>query len=212
MLDAIGVNDYFLYGQDSGAMIGRRLAMLDGEHVMKMIMTNTEIPGHRPPWIPLYRLSMFIPGTNLIMRQLLRSRRFLRSSLGFGNSFYDMGKLDREFHAHVIAPLIKSARRMAGHNRFLRGWNWKLLDGMSEDHGKIDLPVLMIWGEDDPTFPVERAEEMAQQFPDAEIRRVKGRQGVRAGGSARGRRQAGDRVPRAPVARVQAGEGSEAAR
>jgi len=171
-LDAIHIGSYFLYGQDSGAVIGRELALLDSERVLKMIMTNTEIPGHRPPWIPLYRLAMFLPGANLLFRQLLRSRAFLHSQFGFGNSFYDLAKLDEEFHAHEIAPLIKSAHRMAGHNRFLRGWNWKLLDKMASEHGRITIPVLMIWGEDDPTFPVDRADEMVRQFPDAQIRRV----------------------------------------
>lgn len=124
VLDGLGLGSYFIFGQDSGAMIGRHLALLDAARAKKMIMTNTEMPNHRPPWIRLYRLSMFIPGTDLVLRQLLRSRAFLRSRWGFGNSFHDLERLDDEFQAQVLAPLIHSARRMAGQNRFLRGWSW----------------------------------------------------------------------------------------
>lgn len=173
LIDALRLETYFIYGQDSGAMIARSLAVIDGERMQKMIMTNTEMPGHRPPWIRLYRLSMFVPGTNFVMRLLLRSKRFLHSRFGFGNSFYDHNLIDAKWRQHVIEPLIKSARRMDGHNRFLRGWNWSLLDQMADrEHKEIIEPVLMIWGEDDPTFPVERAEEMVKQFPHAELRRV----------------------------------------
>ncbi len=175
LIDALALPAYFLYGQDSGAMIARELVMIDGARIQKIIMTNTEMPGHRPPWIRLYRISMFIPGTNFVMRQLLRSRAFLRSRFGFGNSFFDLALLDEKFREHVITPLIRSARRMAGHNRFLRGWDWGLLDQMAAGvHAKIQQPVLLIWGENDPTFPVKYAETMVQQFPNAQIRRVAG--------------------------------------
>ena len=174
VLDVMHFDGYFLFGQDAGAMIARQLALTDAQRVRKLVITNTEIPGHRPPWIPLYRLSMFIPGTNFLLRQLLRSRAFLLSRFGFGNSFYSADNLDQAFHTHVIEPLIKSPEKIAGHNRFLRGWDWKLLDQMADQHANITMPVLMLWGEDDPTFPVDRAEEMVRQFPNAQIRRIPG--------------------------------------
>jgi pimeloyl-ACP methyl ester carboxylesterase len=175
LIDALTLPTYFLFGQDSGGMIARSLAMIDDGRLRKLIMTNTEMPGHRPPWIRLYRISMFIPGTNLVMRLLLRSRRFLHSRFGFGKSFFNLALLDEAFHAHVVAPLIHSHRRMVGHNQFLRGWDWGLLDQMKMDvHTKIQVPVLLIWGEDDPTFPVEHAEHMVSQFPNATIRRIAG--------------------------------------
>ena len=175
LIDGLGLETYFIFGQDSGAMIARSLAVIDGERMQKMIMTNTEMPGHRPPWMRTFRISMFIPGINFVMRLLLRSRRFLHSRFAFGNCFFDMNLLDEDFHAHIVAPLIRERRRMAGHNRFLRGWDWSLLDEMPDRaHAKIDEPVLLIWGEDDPTFPVEYAQEMVKQFPNAQIRRLSG--------------------------------------
>ena len=169
-IDALGLESYFLLGQDSGAMIGRQLALIDGKHIRKFAMTNTEIPCHRPDWIPFYRQLMFFRRiANPLFRLFLRSRRFLRSPCGFGGSFSNLDLIDGEFTEHIIQPLVRSSRRMEGHIRFLRGWDWRLLDGMKEKHAQISMPVLLIWGEDDRTFPVEEAERMARQFPNCRV-------------------------------------------
>ena len=61
---------------------------------------------------------------------------------------------------------LDSARLMEGQARALRGIEWPLVDAMAKGHRKISAPVLLIWGEDDPTFPIEGARQMARQFPN----------------------------------------------
>jgi haloalkane dehalogenase len=168
-VDALGLDRYFLYGQDSGAVIARVLALSD-PRARKLVMTNTEIPHHRPPFIPWFRLLMFLPGTNFVMRLLLRSRWFLRSQLGFGGSFKRLELIDGDFNTHIVQPLIRSARRMAGHNFFLRGWSWSLLDGLESEHKNLTIPVLLLWGKQDPTFPLVKAQEMSTQFRAESVR------------------------------------------
>jgi haloalkane dehalogenase len=169
-MNALGLKNYFLLGQDSGAMIARQLALIDGQRILKFAMTNTEIPGHRPDWIPFYRQLMFFPRiANPLFRLCLRSRWFLRSPCGLGGSFSDLNLIAGDFSRHIVQPLVASPRRMEGHIHFLRGWDWKLLDTMKQEHGKISMPVLLIWGEDDPTFPLKEAEKMAQQFPNCRV-------------------------------------------
>ncbi|HYR90093.1 MAG TPA: alpha/beta hydrolase [Terriglobia bacterium] len=53
-LSALGVSSS-LIGNDSGGWIARELALLEPGQVTRLVLTNTEIPGHRPPWIWLYR-------------------------------------------------------------------------------------------------------------------------------------------------------------
>jgi len=117
-IDALGLNSYFLLGQDSGAMIGRCLALIDRKRIEKFAMTNTEIPYHRPPWIPLIRRLMFIPGANAGFRLALRSRWFLRSKAGFGGAFSNLQLIDGEFRQHIVQPLVYSSYRMQGHMEF----------------------------------------------------------------------------------------------
>ena len=173
LIDKLGLKNYSLLGQNTGATTGRQLALIDHERITKLMMTNTEIPGHRPPWIPLYRLMMFLPGTNLIFRQIIRSNLFVRSPLGFGGCFANLDLLKDDFKQYVINPIIQSHHRMVGQNLSLRGIQWSLLDSLAQDHAKITMPVLLIWGEDDPTFPIDLAREMVSQFTDnAELKAV----------------------------------------
>src|SRR5262245_10827849 len=77
-LSQLGVGSYVLVGNDTGGWIARELALIDGERVSRLVLTNTEIPFHRPPWIPLYQLLARLPGTGTVIGQLLKSSTFRR--------------------------------------------------------------------------------------------------------------------------------------
>jgi haloalkane dehalogenase len=173
LLEAVGFDEYDLLGQDSGGMIARHLCLLDGRRVRRLILTNTEVPGHRPPYLPMLRRLMFLPGGAAALRLALSSGWFLRSRVGFGGSL-DPARIDGEFRDGIVRPLVWSRRRAAGHVRFLRGWSWAVLDRWAEFHRRLTMPVLLVWGAADETFPLPLADRMAEQFPDAAVRAVDG--------------------------------------
>lgn len=173
LLEELDLNEYFLFGQDSGAMIARHLCLLDRRRIRKLVMTNTEVPFHRPPYLPLYRLLTYAPGAATFTRLALASRWLLHSNMGFGASL-DPALIDGEFRDHIIRPLVRSGRRAAGHLRFLRGWSWRVLDRWAEFHQRITAPVLLVWGTADTTFPLALAHTMAKQFPRATVRAIEG--------------------------------------
>jgi len=84
--------------------------------------------------------------------------------MGFGNCFYNRTLLEGDFWELVVHPLLKSRRAMEGQARAIRGIEWSFLDALAKSHQRIKVPVLLIWGEDDPTFPIQFAREMATQF------------------------------------------------
>ena len=167
LLRHLGVGSYALVGNDTGGWIARELALLDGARVTRLALTNTEIPHHRPPWIPLYQAFAHLPGTGAALRAFLSSGAFRRSPLGFGGCFSDPALIEGEFHARYVAPLLESPARMAGALRFLREMKFRRLDEFARLHGELTMPALFVWGADDPTFPVARARGMIRQFPDA---------------------------------------------
>lgn len=166
MLRERGVASYALVGNDTGGWIARELALLDGERVSRLVLTNTEIPLHRPPWIPTHQKLALVPGSGALMRWLLGSAAFRRSPLAFGGCFHDPAHLDGPFHERFVRPLIDSPARMDGALRFLRCMKFARLDEFQHLHGKLTLPTLFVWGADDPTFPEPRAREMLAQFPN----------------------------------------------
>lgn len=167
LVDQIGLTSYSLLAQDTGATIARCLALIATPRVQKLVLINTEIPHHRPPWIPLYQFFTHLPGAQMSFRLLFSSRSFLRSGMGLGGCFTNLDLIDGEFHEHMIQPLLDSPRRLAGVMSYLRGLTWPVVDALAEDHARLTMPVQLIWGEDDPTFPVSLARQMATQFPDA---------------------------------------------
>jgi pimeloyl-ACP methyl ester carboxylesterase len=167
-MDRVGVQRYSTVAQDTGGTIARCLALLDGARVDRLVLINTEIPDHRPPWIQLYQWQMrLIPGAPLFFRQLLRSNAFVRSGMGFGGCFHDLALIEGEFREQFITPYIESARRTDGMARYLAGLHWSTVDGLRQRHAELGMPVMLVWGEDDPTFPIALARKMAEQFPDS---------------------------------------------
>lgn len=165
LLSELGVASYALVGNDTGGWIARELALIDRQRVSRLVLTNTEIPFHRPPWIPLYQLLARVPGYGSVIQQLLRWRAFRRSPLAFGGCFDDLSRLEGEFHERFVSPLISSKDRIDGAMEFLRRMKLVRLDEFKTLHGQLTMPTLFIWGANDPTFPERRARDMLTQFP-----------------------------------------------
>lgn len=168
VLERLGVATCHVLAHDTGATIARCLALEVPARVASLALINTEIPGHRPPWIVEYQWSMALPGAARVFQLLLRSDRYVRSSMGFGGCFVDPALIDGDFRAQFITPMLHSVRRVDGMSRYLRGIGWDVVDGMAQRHAELHMPVLLVWGADDPTFPLERARAMAPQFPAGE--------------------------------------------
>jgi haloalkane dehalogenase len=164
-IDHLTLDSYDLAAHDTGATVARCLADADPRRVRRLTLINTEMPGHRPPWIPLYRHLAALPGSPLSFGALLRQRWFRRTPLGFGGCFVDRDLLDGDFHARFVEPLLMSRRRLEGSLRYLRGIGWDVVDGLRAVHARLQMPVQMVWGLADPTFPATLARRMAEQFP-----------------------------------------------
>ena len=171
LLESLKLFRYSLLAHDTGATIARLVAVAQADRVAKLVVINTEIPGHRPPGLWLYRQVQKLPGAGAIFGVLLRSPWFIRSSMG---EFYSDRTLldDPSYIEPYVKPLITSAKRMDGALSYLRGIEWDVVDGMRQAHLEIKAETLFIWGEDDKTFPVELAEEMCHQLttPTAFVR------------------------------------------
>ena len=129
---------YSVVAHDTGATIARRLAVIDGNRLTRMALIGTEIPGHRPPWIPFFQ-KIADPRRPATSKFLMSQRWFRRSSAGFGGCFADLDLIDGEFFDLFLRPLLADPKRVSGQTRYLMGIDWELLDGPEveprKDHG-----------------------------------------------------------------------------
>src|SRR5262245_59532686 len=49
LMDNVGAARYSVIAQDTGGTVARCLAIADAARVERMVLINTEMPGHRPP-------------------------------------------------------------------------------------------------------------------------------------------------------------------
>lgn len=165
LMQYLGHERYAVVGHDSGGSVARHLALLAPRRVARLAIINSEIPGHRPPWIPLYQRLLALPGSADVIRVLFRLPFFRRSSAGLGGCFWDKRLINDVFHELFVRPIAAERRRASGICRYLAALDWQENDEFAVRHREIACPVCLIWGADDPTFPLIRARELAQQFP-----------------------------------------------
>ena len=163
LLDALGLERVALLAHDSGGTVARLLAAED-PRVAALVLGNTELPGHKPWLVDFYVRALRLPGGTAMLRTLMRSGAVRRSFLGFGGCFTDPAFVDGDFREHFVDPWLASPEVAEGQIRVLRSIDWTFVDRISEIHARIGVPVRLIWGTDDPFFPIERARRMLDQF------------------------------------------------
>jgi haloalkane dehalogenase len=162
-IDQLGLRRYALLAHDSGAVIARLLAATDAR-VSALVMGNSEIPGHRPWVLELYCALARLSVTRWLLMSTMRSRAVRRSFLAYGDCFGDVRYLDGEFHELFVAPLLASPAAAMRQWQLVRDFDWRLIDSLATVHGEIHAPVQMIWGSEDPFFPLEKAKRTLPQF------------------------------------------------
>jgi haloalkane dehalogenase len=160
----LGLTRYAVLAHDSGAGVARHLAAAEGGRVRGLVLAGTEIPNHRPWQIRAFRALAAMPGGATMLVKSLGWGAVRRSALGFGGCFTDPKFADGEFFELFVAPLLRSRTAAAGPLELLHGWDWAAIDELAAAHAAITAPVCMIWGTDDPFFPIARARAMVPQF------------------------------------------------
>ncbi len=170
----LGLGRLAYVAHDSGGAIAR-LAAAGDSRVAGVVLGNTELPAHRPWLISLYVALMHVPGSRALTRRLLRWRAYRRSALGFGGAFTDKRFIEGDFHELFIQPMIDSREVAEGQIRLLEHLDPTVIDRMAEVHARIAAPTLLVWGTDDPFFPLAGAKAMMGQFAGgAELAEIQG--------------------------------------
>ena len=127
-----------------------------------IVLGNTEIPRHHPWQITLLKAISLLPGFAYFAMLGLGPLR--RSTLGLGGAFADPSYADGDFARIFLAPLRDRAVAR-GQMRLVHDFTHAEVDTLEATHARIRAPVLCVWGEDDPLFPVAKMQRMLSQFP-----------------------------------------------
>ncbi len=167
VLDDLGIDRLAVVGHDSGGLFVRH-AVAGDPRVRAVGLIDTE-----PPTLSLrfrsFLLAKHTPALSRALGAVARSPRVRRMRLVFGGAFYDRSILDGEFDEFFLRPLGRSRDHQRVQASLLRNFDTSYIKRLGEVHRAIDVPVQMVWGRNDPFFPVRHAEAMAGTFRDAKL-------------------------------------------
>ena len=163
-LDALELENVVLVAQDSGAMIARYVAAQRADDIRALVLVGTEIPNDHAKLVVLFKLIAVLPGARQMFRFSMGNRLIARTPLILGGTVHDRSVLDGEFRTNLLDPILADRDAMAAMVEMIRNFSLDDIDALADVHPKLTMPSLLIFGEDDTFFPVEKSREMTSQF------------------------------------------------
>ena len=96
------------------------------------------------------------------------------SSRVLGDAFADSSLLDGEFDEFFLRPLHESPEHRDAAFKLLRSFDMQLVTDLPNIHRRIDVPVQLVWGDQDPFFPIDKARAMVDTFPNPKLEVIEG--------------------------------------
>lgn len=156
LLQQLGVQEFAAVGHDIGGGVAQLLSLEGGVHAL--VLVDSMSFGSRPPVLQPF------PSQDLTLSEGRVAEEFVRLHLELGMSHRDrlaQGDLEEYVRPWVQEPaaLVRAAGATDG----------GVLAGTEERLKALDIPTLVLWGEDDPFQPSELAERLWETLPDASI-------------------------------------------
>ncbi len=173
VVDLLELDRVAVVGHDSGGMIARH-AFAGDPRLAAMGLINSE-QSHGLSWrFKLFLAARGLPGFGAGLGWVAGRPRLRRNRFVLGDAFADSSLLDGEFDEFFLQPLHDVPARQRAAIRVLRSFDVRFVHELVAVHQRIPVPVQLVWGDQDPFFPLAWAEEMVGTFPDARLDVVRG--------------------------------------
>ncbi|WP_027659877.1 alpha/beta fold hydrolase [Salinispora fenicalii] len=163
VVDTLALDDVAVVGHDSGGLIAR-YALAGDPRVRSWGLIDTEQPQGAHWRLSLLIATRHLPGFERLLTAALNIRRLRRNRFVLGDAFQDRNLLDGDFAEFFLRPLKVSADRRWAFGQFLRTFDFSAFDALADLHSRITVPVQLVWGADDPYFPVGWTRGMRSGF------------------------------------------------
>jgi pimeloyl-ACP methyl ester carboxylesterase len=161
LLESLEVERYAVVAHGVGAAVAQLLA-LDGSGVDALVLLSAATLDAWPsPRVDRSRTRVAGGRASAdLVRDLVRAE-------------FESGALQRaRLPDEVIDAYAEAYATGAGPDRFVRvleGLDGRGLAGREHELSRLDLPVLILWGEDDPVYPSEVAERLSDALPSSTL-------------------------------------------
>lgn len=163
VLDSLAVDSVAVVGHDSGGLIIRH-ALAGDPRVRAWGLVDTEQPQGASRRLSAFLQVRRVPRFEHLLPAVLTQRTLRRHRLVLGDAFADRRLLDGEFDEFFLAPLATHPERLWAAAELLRGFDLAALDELGALHARMGAPVQLVWGSDDPFFPLAWTRAMTSGF------------------------------------------------
>jgi pimeloyl-ACP methyl ester carboxylesterase len=173
MLDfiaALGLRDVTIVGNDTGGAICQIMLGADTSLIGAAVLTDCDAFGTFPPraFAPLFQ-ALRHPAVVACLAPGLRLARVRHGQMAYGP--LSSKPIDRRLTRDWVEPLgKKQIRRDVA--KLARGVHPSVLLDAASRFRQFTRPVRILWGEDDPFFPVDLGKELSEAFPRASLSTV----------------------------------------
>jgi pimeloyl-ACP methyl ester carboxylesterase len=168
LLEHWGLTEPMVVAHDSGGAVALGTHLLHGARYRRLTLIDAVALA---PWgSPFFRLvgehaDVFDRLPAKLHRALVREYLSSASSPGLHPATLDA----------LVHPWLDDSGQAAFYRQITqRRADQRYTDEMQDRYGRIDIPVMVCWGDDDAWIPVDRGRELASRIPGARLRTIPG--------------------------------------
>jgi pimeloyl-ACP methyl ester carboxylesterase len=165
-----------LVGHDLGAELALRAVTSGRLDPARLVLASNRLHrrdqfrGTRATWRAVTRLGA-LPGLDRVLSH--GATLVFRPSAGERLSVQRNPEA-RDLLRHAFADVGGNGNRARSWAKFVRRWPAEAQRSLLDEYQTIHVPVLLLWAEDDPAFPLEGAQEALDVLPNAQLRTLPG--------------------------------------
>lgn len=165
-LDALGIEQADLVGNDSGGGIAQIFAATNPGRVRSLTLTDCDAHDNWPPEAFKPFLAMATSGgLRGALDAMLADKDVYRSPQALGPAYEHPERVTDETIEAYLRPLVRSEARTDDFRRFLAAFDSRHTMAVEDRLRRLTAPTLIVWGTDDIYFDVKWSHWLAETIP-----------------------------------------------
>ncbi|MGO4127279.1 alpha/beta fold hydrolase [Inquilinus sp. YAF38] len=165
-LDALGIEQADLVGNDSGGGIAQIFAATNPERVRSLALTDCDAHDNWPPEAFKPFLAMAASGgLRGVLDAMLADKDVYRSAQALGPAYEHPERVTDDDIEAYLRPLVRSDARTDDFRRFLAAFDSRHTLAVEDRLRTLTAPTLIVWGTDDVYFDVKWSHWLAETIP-----------------------------------------------
>jgi pimeloyl-ACP methyl ester carboxylesterase len=165
-LEALGLEDVTLVGNDTGGSLCQIVVTTRPERVGRLVLTSCDYRDNFPPKLFSYfKPAAVVPGMMWALLQPMRLRGPRRSPIAFG--WIVKRPIEGAAEDSYVFPAISNRDVRGDARAFIRGASTADTNAAADRLGSFDAPALIAWSAEDRVFPESDGRALAADLPDS---------------------------------------------